>query len=215
MRNNGLKYAGFVVVAVVVGIGVGWFASRPKTVDPSAIPNTPEPENSRPAAASAAFTKTGSAATPADFPDASTTATAPEFIQDWPDKIGDILADNTEIPEKCKALLELFPKFPPDGQVEAAQHLSNLVGNDDYTPLGKILLDPKTSAAVDDVLMTDIYNRPSSMQLPILLQVARTPNHPKAEEAKNLLERFLDEDYGTDWTRWESKMNAWLKDNPD
>ena len=211
MRNNGLKYAGFIFVAVVIGIGVGWIASRPKTVEPTPISTEPEASH---AANSSAFTKTSRVAAAAETPETALVP-APELIVDWPDKISDVLVADTEIPEKCKVLLEMFPKLPLDGQVEAAQHLSNLVGNDEYQPLGKILLDPKTPDAVDSVLIMDVYNRPASTRLPILLQVARTPNHPKAAEAKDLLERFLDEDYGTDWTRWENKMTAWLKENPD
>ena len=37
----------------------------------------------------------------------------------------------------------------------------------------------------------------------------------KAREAKDLLELFLEEDYGADWTKWQTKMDEWLKANPD
>jgi hypothetical protein len=76
-------------------------------------------------------------------------------------------------------------------------------------------MDPTTSSNVDEVLLADVLNRNGSLKMPILLQVARTPNHPLAAEAKDMLERLLEEDYGTDWTRWETKMRAYLKENPD
>ena len=114
-----------------------------------------------------------------------------------------------------KQLLELFPRISGEGQVEVAQHLSNLVEDSDYESLQKLLLDPKLPEDVLDVLIADILNRPNGVKLPTLLDVARTPNHAKAEEAKDLLELYLEEDYGADWAKWQSSMEQWLKDNPD
>ena len=116
---------------------------------------------------------------------------------------------------KVKQLLEMFPRLPEDGQVEVAQHLSNLVADQDYAPLGKLLAYPKLPEAVLDVLIADVLNRPNAVKLPLLLEVARTPQHPKAEEAKDLLELYLEEDYGADWNKWQAKMEQWIKDNPE
>ncbi len=41
------------------------------------------------------------------------------------------------------------------------------------------------------------------------------PNQPKAEEARDVLEVFVDENYGTDWAKWEKAIQDWLKENPD
>jgi len=71
------------------------------------------------------------------------------------------------------------------------------------------------SEAVLDVLLADALNRPNSLKLPLLLEVARQPDHPKAGEAKDLLELFLEEDHGKDWGQWQAKLEQWLKDNPD
>ena len=56
---------------------------------------------------------------------------------------------------------------------------------------------------------------PNAVKLPLLLEVARTPQHPKAEEAKDLLELYLEEDYGADWNKWQANMEQWIKDNPE
>ena len=37
-----------------------------------------------------------------------------------------------------------------------------------------------------DVLTTDLLNRPNSIKLPIILEVAKTQGHPKIEEAVSL-----------------------------
>jgi hypothetical protein len=47
------------------------------------------------------------------------------------------------------------------------------------------------------------------------LEVARSAQHPRAEEARDFLELFLEEDYGDDWNKWQIQVQEWLKDNPD
>ena len=38
---------------------------------------------------------------------------------------------------------------------------------------------------------------------------------PKAAEAKDWLELYIGEDYGTNWSQWTDKTQQYLKDNPD
>jgi hypothetical protein len=99
--------------------------------------------------------------------------------------------------------------------VEVAQHLANLVADENYAPLAKYLTDSSLPESVLDVLLADVLNRPNSVKLPALLDVAKDDKNPKASEAKDLLELFLEEDYGKDWAQWQTKMEQWLKDNPD
>ena len=58
-------------------------------------------------------------------------------------------------------------------------------------------------------------NRPNTLKLPLLLEVARDAQHPKAGEAKGLLALYLEADYGQDWNQWQSKIEDWLKENPE
>ena len=118
-------------------------------------------------------------------------------------------------PDKAKQMLEMFPRLAEEGQVEVAQHLANLVADENYAPLAKFLTDTQLPESVLDVLMADVLNRPNSLKLPALLEVAKDDKNPKAPEAKDLLELFLEENYGSDWGQWQTKMNQWLKDNPD
>jgi hypothetical protein len=117
--------------------------------------------------------------------------------------------------DKARQMLEMFPQLPADGQEEVARHLSNLVPDRDYGAMRAFLTNASLPAAVLDVLLGDVLNRPNSLKLPALLEVARTPEHPKAGEAKDFLELFLEEDYGNDWEKWQAKMDEWLKANPD
>jgi hypothetical protein len=72
-----------------------------------------------------------------------------------------------------------------------------------------------TPEAVLDVLMTDVLNRPNPVKLGTLLEVARTPNHPKAEEARDVLEVYVDENFGEDWAAWQAAVEKWIKENPE
>jgi hypothetical protein len=133
----------------------------------------------------------------------------------WEEKMDVILGSAAPDPEKAKQMLEMFPRLPADGQEEVARHLSNLLPDQDYGLMHSYLTNAALPEDVLDVLLDDALNRPNSLKLPALLEVARTAQHPKATEAKDFLELLLEEDYGNDWNKWQAKMQDWLKDNPD
>lgn len=133
----------------------------------------------------------------------------------WEEKIDDIVGSDEPDTNKVKQLFTLFPKLPEDGQEEAAQHLSNLVDDDDYAQLGDLLKNDKLPEGVLDELLADVLNRPNNLKLPLLLDVASDSNHAKKDEAKDLLELYLGEDYGSDWNSWGQHMTNWMQQNPD
>jgi len=137
------------------------------------------------------------------------------LLTNWEEKVDQILVVEGESDAKAKQMLELFPRLPADGQVEVARHLANLVSDEDYEPLRQLLTDPHLPEEVLDTLLADVLNRPNSLKLPALLEVARTTAHPKAGNAKEVLGFFLEVDYGDDWFKWEERVQEWLKENPD
>ena len=153
---------------------------------------------------------------PTATPEPGTTATpATGLITDWEQRIDDVLTAKEDENVKVKRLLEIFPRLPEDGQVEAAQHLSNLLPDEQYPSLANTLTNAHSPEAVLDVLMTDVLNRPNPIKLNTLLDVARTPEHPKAEEAKDILGVFIEEECGDNWACWDAGIKKWLKENPD
>ena len=216
-----LAVVGVVAGIFIIGAVVGWWGSR-----------TPKPGGETVAAPSnpptMAKTETNLSTNKAprkqyrkmrhtNASPAQVSATGTSVTAEWEDKVDAILTTEGKDSDKAKEMLQLFPTLPEDGKEEVAQHLSNLVADEDYAPLGKLFLDPTLPESVLDVLMADVLNRPNSVKLPTLLEVARNPQHPGAAEAKDLLELFLDpdEDYGNDWNKWQAKMDQWLKENPD
>ena len=100
-----------------------------------------------------------------------------------------------------------FRSSPEEGQAEAAQHIANLLPNEDYAPSAATLRFQEPTGVLD-VLMGDVLNRPNALKLPLLLEVARNPDHPKAAEARQVLVLYLEEDYGADWDVWQQKVEA-------
>jgi hypothetical protein len=226
--QNVLIVVGMVVGVVLVGIALGWWGSKPGGSNP------PPGDTSSPAAgAGSSRSQPGTsglalapktASNPSIGPtsrtnqgstELSSPTTSANLITNWEDKLDEILTAEGEDSDKAKKMLAMFPRLPAEGQVEVAQHLSNLVPDENYAALARYLADPKLPEDVLDVLMADVLNRPNSLKLPALLEVARDAQHPKAGEAKDLLELFLEEDYGSDWNLWQVKMEEWLKANPD
>ncbi len=228
MRSKILIVGLAVVVIIGVGVGVALLAARNSSNLPPAPPtvannsNPQMPDRSHPTLPphEPAITQD---VTHADLPPLvisnvpaiALNATNAAGTNDWEEKIDDIVGSDDPDTNKVAKLYALFPTLPPDGQEEVAQHLSNLVDDEDYAPLGEMLKNDKLPEGVLDELLADVLNRPNNLKLPVLLSVASDENNAKHDEAKDLLELYLGEDYGTDWNSWGSHMTNWLQQNPD
>ena len=143
-------------------------------------------------------------------------APKPAALADWEVKIDSVLRanpDNSDAANSATAqmLINLLPTLPAEGQTEAAQHISNLLSDKDYNKVLAIVKNPAMPEDVLDVFVTDLMNREDTVKLPTLLEIAKIPNHPHREEAATDLQIFLDEDYGTDWAKWDAAMKTYLK----
>ena len=218
---NLLKIFGVIAVVVAVGIALGWLAGRTTQggapVSPPPVPRAADPEPATPTTGSSASNNTPRplVAHPGARVARPPTEPNPNLITNWEERVDVILTAQEPESEKAKKILELFPNLPEKGQVEAAQHLSNLIADEDYASLSKYLTDPALPQPVLDILFGDVLNRPNSLKLPALLEVARDPDNPNATQAHDILEMFLDDDYGTDWNIWQVKVEQWLKNNPN
>ena len=216
--KKSLIAAGILAGIVVAGFLFAWFNSRgPAPVatplSSSVAMQPADNSTSTPAASQNPVTLAGTAAVTSGAPE-NTQATT-NLNLNWEDNVDQILSSSDDNTNKVKELFALFPQLPEDGKDEVARHLANLSSDQDYAPLGGLLADDKLPESVLDVLMADVLNRPNGLKLPLLLQVAEDPNHPKASEAKDLLELYVGENYGNDWAMWQQKTAEWLKENPD
>jgi hypothetical protein len=224
-----LAAAGILAAIVLVGLGIGWLASRGPEAKPIGNTSAEPPETSqaepRPVQAVRSVQQVSpppvaTNRVPEVRPVVQQPAVAPSTqpsatITNWPDRLDDILGAETPDTNKVAQMFALFPQLPEEGQEEFAEHLVNLVDDPDYAGLGELIKNAKLPESVLDVLMSDLLNRPNSIKLPHFVDIARQPDHPLAEEAKDLLELYLEEDYGTDWAMWQRKTEEWLKQNPE
>jgi hypothetical protein len=214
-----------VIGGLVAGRMLGWFGDSKKGAgsEAAAAPVEPTGPVTAPVAAPTTVKPPGRAASVplATTPPAVVTAPPPEpiapgdMVADWSTKLDDILGSADDEAKKADLLLAMWKRLPEDGQVETMQHISNLLPDEKFSALIPAFTNAATPEAVLDIIMTDALNRPNGMKLPALLDVARIPSHPKAEEARDILEVFVDHNYGEDWPKWEKAVQDWLKENPD
>ncbi len=112
-----------------------------------------------------------------------------------------------------KRLLDLLPALPVQARETAAEEAIKRIPNADYSVVIPTLINPQTYSLTHAVLLKDLMERPDSVRLPALLQIARTPQHPLAASAHDNLDGLLGQDYGTDWTRWDTAVRATLTKN--
>ena len=211
MRNSNVsRILGILALAVIVGVLIGWWVSRtPKGLENITQPEVPDLALSKSAPPSLQPPKE-EMATETDSADPN----APFDPALWDEKLDEILGDaDDDTDRKANQLLELMEKVGPDAQEEIAGHVVNLIDDKDFHKAAKYLTNAEVPEAISSVFMNDLYNRDEVMKMPLLLAVARNDNHPLREEAKDLLELYREEDYGTDWTKWEEATKKYLKEH--
>ena len=205
-----------VVVALMVGAAV-WFlysdyaphqAPKPEPA-PAAAPKkvTPELSDNKPSVVTPA---------PGDTVKPAPPKPAPIVLTEDDRKIDEALnmfKGNTDQDHTntAQALINLLPTLSSDGQVECAQHISNLLLDDQYSRVMHIWRNPSFNPEVIEVFATDLMNREHKVMLPAMLDALKMPNHPYHEDAKTTLEVFLDGDFENDIPKWEKAMNDFLK----
>jgi len=111
----------------------------------------------------------------------------------------------------AQLLINLLPTLPEDGQIEAANHISNLLADTDYNSVKPLLLNASLPESVLSVFFTDLMNRDDPTKLNSFLDIAQIPNHPFHDEALSDLQIYVGDDYGTDWGKWRTAVTQYLK----
>ncbi len=134
--------------------------------------------------------------------------------ENWNDKLTDVLAsDKMDEDQKADKLADMISKVPEAAQVEIAEHLVNLVADENYKlKASKILVAETTPGSVSSVLFNDLMNRSDDLRLPLTLEIAKNKNHPLHGEAMESLEMSLTEEFGEDWSKWEKAIQESLKE---
>jgi len=217
MNDFGKVFRGLAALAIAAGLGtlIGWFVSQRGEVTPVMVP----PMTNQPLAVA----QPPPAPEVADpVPDLAKRKRAhPETDQQiepgaapWEQALDDILLGDDDENGKADKILALIPNAPAEAKQELAQHLVNMVQDDHYDGTAQMLTNSATPVEVSDVLMNDLLNRNNGLKLPMLLALARNPDHPLKDQALDLLGLLTQEDNGTNWDQWSSTIDTWLQNNP-
>ena len=133
----------------------------------------------------------------------------------WDNQIDAILASPAPDAEIADQLLKIYPQMPTNAQADLFLEITPRVPDENYSKLSGILTNATTTPEVLDTLLTDLVDRPDKVRLPVFLEVMRTTDNPKSQEAHDLLEVILGEDYGEDWDTWSKKISEWMTAHPE
>jgi hypothetical protein len=129
----------------------------------------------------------------------------------WEAPINAILESAEDNNAVARRLDALAPTLPLEGQVEATQHMVNLLDDQNYQAALQKLTNLSTPPAVMEVIYSDILNRPNSVKLPALVNVFAAPGHPLRTEALDTLQIFVGRDLGNDPQAWNVAVQDFLR----
>jgi hypothetical protein len=201
-----------IFAAVLVG-GAIWFINSDGTTHVSPPSESVEaiPKRTRPrvhtASPSQSAAEPPSLTAPAQFSDDH--RELDETLQLFPGNTA------TDITNTAQALINLLPELTKSRQTECAEHISNLLSDEEYPRALQIWENPASDPDVLKVFATDLMNRPARVMMPAMLIAIKMVNHPYHEEAKRTMRILLDQDHGDNIPQWEGAMNAFLEKEAD
>jgi len=134
----------------------------------------------------------------------------------WQDKISSALADDTisnQVAVQRLLSLAKDPNVDETVRLDALEHSLNLTDDEEFGEVLPILTDTSAPVEMLDSALTDLYNRGDRVKLESVLEVAKIPDHPLHEDAIELLEFYVDENYGDDWDAWGTAVNTYFTEN--
>jgi hypothetical protein len=197
-----------ILAAVFVGGAVWIFISDSKTPISQSSESTEEMRKSsrsrvRDASPSKSVAESASLVTPTQLNDDR--RKLDETLQLYPGNTA------TDMINTAQALINLLPELTKSAQVECAEHITNLLSDEEYPRALPIWVNPVSDPDVVMVFATDLLNRPARVMMPAMLDAIRIVNHPFHEEAKRTMRILLDQDHGGNIPQWESAINTFLE----
>jgi hypothetical protein len=126
-----------------------------------------------------------------------------------------VLELETSDAEKVNRLLAMIPQLPPEPKLVALEHAAQLIPDEDYVRLRPSLLRLANTDELREVVMLDVLTRDDTIKMPGLVELMKLPHDLVKTEAREVLEAYLEEDYGDDPKQWETAVRRWLAENAD
>lgn len=201
-----------ILAAVFVGGAVWIFISDSKThISPSSESTEEMHKSSRSRVSNASPSKSA-----AESPSLVT----PTQLNDDRRKLDETLQlfpgnTSADIINTAQALINLLPELTKSGQVECAEHITNLLSDEEFPRALPIWVNPVSDPDVLEVFAKDLMNRPARVMMSAMLDAIKMLKHPYHEEAKRTMQNLLDQDHGDNIPQWERAMIAFLEKEAD
>jgi hypothetical protein len=204
-----------VLAAVALAASLFFFIGSPElepAPEPAVTPSSPQPAGRTPAGF-AAFdgmpAVTGPGVRGWSGPDNDDTM-EDEFEEPWEAPINALLDSDDENDVVARKLATLAPTLPLEGQVEAIQHMVNLLDDEQYALARNMVLNPGLHPDVSEVLFSDVLDRPNDVKMPVLLALLAQPAHLLAVDARQNLQAYVGRDWGPNSADWAAPVQALL-----
>lgn len=205
----------FVVLLIVGGV-IGWLITRPPPSTENVLPQPQQtaskPERKPPVKPAKTVSATPEEPAPTVEPDPSIPNVQDVTDANWEDRLDEVLKhEKLNTDQQANLIADMIPKVSAQAQTELAQHLVNLASDDDYKKVANLLRSEKTSGSASSVILNDLFNRQDELKLPLILEVAKNENLPTKLEALEMLQQLTQEDFGTDWDKWQKAVDEIVK----
>ena len=117
--------------------------------------------------------------------------------------------------EKVERFLQMFPGLSEEGKKIALDYATQLITDDDYPRQRPRLIRMAHSDELREVVMLDMLTRDDSIKMLSLVELLKTPSTVTRGEAREILEAFLEKDYGDDPKQWDAPVRQWIAENQD
>lgn len=143
---------------------------------------------------------TGASPVPEAAPSAPPTGA--EMVERW--------LSTTDAAAGAVNVLQHWSSLKPEEQLPALGRVLNMVPDDRYNALERVLADPATTPEAADVIFRDAVNRPSNVKLHAMLSLIAQPRHPFASKAREALVNDLGIDDGANQGAWIAHVQEYL-----
>jgi hypothetical protein len=136
--------------------------------------------------------------------------TEDDFEEPWEAPINTLLDSDDENNVVAAKLAKLAPTLPLEGQVEAIQHMVNLLDDEQYELAGNMVLNPGLHPDLREVLFSDVLDRPNDVKMPLFLALLGQPGHPLGVDARQNLQAYVGRDLGPNPVDWTTTVRTML-----
>jgi hypothetical protein len=126
-----------------------------------------------------------------------------------------VIAKTAPDEEKANELLALASTVKDEDAKELAiEHAAKFIPDDDYLAYRERLFQLAQNAEIRELVMDDALMRSEEYRLPTLVEMLGTTLSDKENtEIREILEAYLDKDYGPSPSAWKGPVDAWVKEN--